>query len=144
MAETPIDILIVDDEPEFAEMLELRLTQRGHRVRWAPDGPDALAALAERAPDVVILDLRLPGLNGLEVLRRIKAGFPLVEVILLTGYGSVDTAVAGLKGGAFDYLQKPADPDELEAMLAKARRRKAEHEARIRRAEDSESNWYEA
>jgi DNA-binding response OmpR family regulator len=144
MDETPIDILIVDDEPEFAEMLQLRLTHRGHRVRWAPDGPRGLDALAERNPDVVLLDLRLPGLDGLEVLRRIKADYPLVEVILLTGYGSVDTAVAGLKGGAFDYLQKPADPEELEVMLEAARGRKAEQEARIRRAQESESNWYEA
>jgi DNA-binding NtrC family response regulator len=138
MDQTPIDILIVDDEPEFAEMLGLRLEQRGHRVRLAPDGREALAALAERAPDVVLLDLRLPGMDGLDVLQRIKAEAPLVEVILLTGYGSVDTAVAGLKGGAFDYLQKPADPDELQAMLVKASRRKAEHEARIRRAEGRE------
>jgi DNA-binding NtrC family response regulator len=136
MDRPPIDILIVDDEREFAQLLGLRLEQRGHRVRLAYDGQEALDVLAERRPDVVILDLRLPGLDGLEVLKIVKADHPLVEVILLTGYGSVDTAVAGLKSGAFDYIQKPAAPDELETKLQQAFKRKAEHQARIRRAQD--------
>lgn len=135
MAPLPLDILVVDDERDFAETLMLRLEQRGHRVRVAFSGPEALRALAEHEPDVVVLDFRMPGMDGLAALQEIKAGHPLVEVVLLTGHGSVDVAVAGLEKGAFDYVEKPADLEGLVAKLAEARGRKAEHEKRIRRAE---------
>ncbi len=85
--------------------------------------------------DVVILDIRMPGKDGITVLKAIKAAHPVVEVILLTGHGTVDTAVEGLKSGAFDYVQKPARFEELLDKLQAARHRKAEHEERIRRAE---------
>ena len=84
---------------------------------------------------MVILDIRMPGKDGITVLRMIKADHPLVEVILLTGHGTVDTAVEGLKSGAFDYVQKPARFEELLEKLEDARDHKAEHEKRVRRAE---------
>ncbi|MFH1625700.1 MAG: response regulator, partial [Pseudomonadota bacterium] len=84
---------------------------------------------------VVILDIKMPGMDGIETLREIKKRHPLVEVILLTGHGAVDTAVEGMKRGAFDYLLKPADFEDLLGKLEGARKRKSEHEERIRKAE---------
>jgi DNA-binding NtrC family response regulator len=135
MLKLPIDILIVDDEKDFVEMLSLRLTEAGHRVRGAFDGEAGLAALAEAECDVVILDIRMPGRDGISVLKTIKNTHPVVEVILLTGHGTIDTAVEGLKSGAFDYVQKPARFEELLDKLEAARLRKAGQEERIRRAE---------
>ena len=135
MLKIPIDILIVDDEKDFVEMLSLRLEDQGHRVRAAFDGDAGLAALAEAECDVVILDIRMPGKDGITVLKAIKSSHPVVEVILLTGHGTIDTAVEGLKSGAFDYVQKPTRFEGLLEKLEAARNRKSEHEGRIRRAE---------
>lgn len=135
MLKIPIDILIVDDERDFVDMLSLRLEDAGHRIRASFDGDAGLAAVDQAEPDVVILDIRMPGKDGITVLKLLKASHPIVEVILLTGHGTIDTAVEGLKTGAFDYVQKPANFDELLAKLSAARHRKAEHEERIRRAE---------
>ena len=135
MLKIPINVLIVDDEKDFVEMLSLRLERAGHRVRSAFDGESGLAALAEAECDVVILDIRMPGIDGITVLKEIRARYPVVEVIMLTGHGTIDSAVEGLKSGAFDYVQKPAKFDELLEKLEAARQRKAEHEERIRRAE---------
>ena len=136
MLKIPIDILIVDDEKDFVEMLSLRLADQGHRVRAAYSGEQGLAALDDADCDVVILDIRMPGMDGITALKAIKAQHPVVEVILLTGHGTIDTAVEGLKSGAFDYVQKPADFGELLDKLAAARLRKADQEERIRRAEE--------
>ena len=135
MIKLPIDILVVDDEEDFVEMLSLRLEDAGHRVRSAFDGDAGLAALDQAECDVVLLDIRMPGKDGITVLKTIKTVHPVVEVILLTGHGTIDTAVEGLKSGAFDYVQKPARFEELLVKLEAARDRKAEHETRIRRAE---------
>jgi len=132
----PINVLVVDDEKDFVEMLSLRLKEHGENVLAAYDGNQCLSSLAQNEDtDVVILDIKMPGMDGIETLREIKHRFPIVEVILLTGHGSIDTAVEGMKLGAFDYLNKPAEFDELTEKLENARRRKAEHEERIRKAE---------
>ena len=136
MLKIPIDILIVDDEKDFVEMLSLRLADQGHRVRAAYSGEQGLAALDDADCDVVILDIRMPGMDGITALKEIKTRHPVVEVILLTGHGTIDTAVEGLKSGAFDYVQKPADFDELLGKLEAARLRKADQEERIRKAEE--------
>jgi len=135
MLKIPIDILIVDDEQDFVEMLTMRLTDEGHRVRAAYDGDEGLVALENASCDVVILDIRMPRMDGITALKEIKRLHPVVEVILLTGHGAVDTAVEGLKSGAFDYVQKPANFRELLEKLEAARDRKVEHEERIRRGE---------
>ena len=141
MVKLPINILIVDDEHEFVEVLSLRLTDAGHRVRAAYSGKEALSVLAETDPetlpdiDVVILDIKMPGIDGIETLKCIKADYPVIEVILLTGHGAVDTAVKGLKAGAFDYLLKPADFDELTLKLEAARKQRDAQVTRIRKAE---------
>lgn len=141
MVKLPINILIVDDERDFVEILSLRLTDAGHRVRAAYSGQEALSVLAETEgdalpeTDVVILDIKMPGMDGIETLKQIKTRHPVVEVILLTGHGAVDTAVKGLKSGAFDYLLKPADFDELTAKLEAARKQRDAHAERLREAE---------
>jgi DNA-binding NtrC family response regulator len=84
---------------------------------------------------VVILDIKMPGMDGIETLREIKNRFPLVEVIMLTGHGTIESAVEGMKLGAFDYLMKPADLEDLSVKLEAARKSKDEHQERIRKAE---------
>ncbi len=132
-----IGVLLVDDQRDFTEMLGLRLQEEGHRVSAAFSGEHALQALerGHETVDVVVLDLKMPGLDGEETLKAIKERWPQLEVILLTGHGSIDTAVTCLKAGAFDYLLKPAYFSELLAKLGKARRLKWEREERMRMAE---------
>ncbi|MGD9825643.1 sigma-54-dependent transcriptional regulator [Desulfobacter sp.] len=135
MIKIPVKILIVDDEKDFVEMFSLRLTRQGEKVSAAYSGQEALDLLEKTEIDVVILDIRMPGMDGIETLKKIKAGHPLVEVILLTGHGSTETAVEGMKEGAFDYLMKPADFEDISVKLANAWKRKDEQEERIRKAE---------
>lgn len=115
-------ILLVDDEEDFVEMLSLRLMAQGMDVTGVHSGPACLEALDESAFDVVILDLKMPGMDGLEVLRRIKQAHPGVEVIIMTGHGAVESATEGRELGAFDYLIKPADFDELLEKIEAARK----------------------
>jgi len=135
MIKIPTRVLLVDDEVDFVEMLSLRLNEVGERVTPAYSGKKCLEILGQKSIDVVILDIRMPGMDGIETLREIKKRFPLVEVIMLTGHGTTETAVEGMKLGAFDYLMKPADFDELLQKLENARKRKDEQEERIRKAE---------
>ncbi|OPX41420.1 MAG: two-component system response regulator [Desulfobacteraceae bacterium 4484_190.3] len=135
MVKIPTRILIVDDEKDFVEMLSLRLKEMGEKVESAYSGQEALEVLAEKNIDVIILDIKMPGMDGIEVLKVVKKRFPLVEVILLTGHGTTETAVEGMKLGALDYLMKPADFDDLMTKLETARKRKDEQEERIRKAE---------
>jgi len=135
MIKIPTHILLVDDEKDFVEMLALRLNETGEKVTQAYDGQMGLDILKRENIDVVILDIKMPGMDGIQVLREIKSIYPLVEVILLTGHGSAETAVEGMKLGAFDYLLKPADVDELTAKLQGAREKKEAQEERIRKAE---------
>jgi len=135
MIKIPTRILLVDDEVDFVEMLSLRLNEVGERVTPAYSGRESLKILEQKNIDVVILDIRMPGMDGIETLREIKKRFPLVEVMMLTGHGTTETAVEGMKLGAFDYLMKPADFDELLLKLENARKRKDEQEERIRKAE---------
>jgi len=135
MTRIPTKVLVVDDEKDFVEMFSLRLEEIGEKVSRAHSGQECLEILAEKAIDVVILDIKMPGMDGIETLRKIKTNFPLVEVIMLTGHGTVETAVEGMKLGASDYLLKPADFDDLTAKLEIAKKRKDEQEERIRKAE---------
>lgn len=137
MVKIPTRILLVDDEVDFVEMLSMRLQEAGEKVTPAYNGEECLKVLEKEKDqiDVVILDIRMPGMDGIEVLREIKNRFPLIEVIMLTGHGTTESAVEGMKLGAFDYLLKPAGFDELTRKLEGARKRKDEQEARIRKAE---------
>lgn len=131
-------VLIVDDEEEFVQTLSERLTLRDYDVTASQSGEDALSRLKQYNFDVVILDVRMPGIGGIETLREIKSLKPLTEVILLTGYGTVETAIEGMKQGAFDFLLKPCKIEELETKIKKAFERKDEHEERIRAAKVSD------
>lgn len=136
MVTIPTRVLIVDDEKDFVEMLSLRLDEIGEKVWTAYNGKQCLETLEKENIDVVILDIKMPGMDGIEVLKIIKNKYPLVEVILLTGHGSAETAVEGMKLGAFDYLLKPTDFSDLRTKLHEAGKRKDEHEERIRKAEE--------
>ncbi len=135
MVKIPTRILLVDDEKDFVEMLAMRLEESGEQVTPAHSGQECLEALEKDSFDVVILDIKMPGMSGIQTLRKIKNAFPLVEVILLTGHGTTETAVEGMKLGAFDYLLKPAEFEDLTAKLEGARKKKSEQEERIRKAE---------
>ena len=135
MIKIPAKVLIVDDEKDFVEMFSLRLKEGGEKVLTAHSGQACLEKLAQENIDVVVLDIRMPGMDGLETLKEIKKRYPIVEVILLTGHGAIETAVDGMKLGAYDYLLKPADADEMAKKLEGARKRKDEQEERIRKAE---------
>jgi DNA-binding NtrC family response regulator len=113
-------VLIVDDEEELVSALVERLKLRGFLAQGVTDGSAALAYLEEEPCDVVLLDVKMPGLGGLEVIRRIKAKDPHLEVILLTGHGSVKNVEDGMALGAFDYLMKPVKIDNLVRILSAA------------------------
>jgi DNA-binding NtrC family response regulator len=109
-----------------------RLTKRDLTVVQAFGGAEALGTL-EKNPDIdiVILDVKMPGMDGIETLKAIKRNYPLVEVILLTGHATVDSAIEGMKTGAFDFLLKPCDIDLLVAKIAEAEAKKAQQEEKI-------------
>jgi len=130
-----IRVLLVDDEAEFVDVLAERLESRDFEVSKAFNGEEALAQIKEKPLDVVILDVQMPGKGGVETLREIKQMKPLVEVIMLTGHATVESAVEGMKMGALDYLMKPTEMKDLIEKIVKAYKRKTEHEERIRQAE---------
>ena len=130
-----IKVLIVDDEKDFTELLSERLETRGFKTRIAFDGNEAISRLNEENADVVLLDVMMPGKSGVETLKEIKNSWPITEVIMLTGHGSVETAIEGMKLGAYDYLIKPTETADLSQKITSAYQRKSDHEERIRQAE---------
>jgi two-component system response regulator CpxR len=130
-----VKVLLVDDEQQFVEVLTERLEARGFSVQTALSGDQGLAKLQEREADVVILDVQMPGMDGVETLREIKRIKPLVEVIMLTGHATIESGIQGLKLGAYDYLMKPTEIEDLVGKILRAYARKSEQEERIRRAE---------
>jgi DNA-binding NtrC family response regulator len=129
---TIANLLLVDDEVPFVETMTKRLAKREMSVFSAFSGKEALALLKENKKiDVVILDVKMPGMDGVETLREIKEHFPLVEVIMLTGHATVETAIEGMQLGAFDYLMKPSDMDQLVEKVKKAYAKKKGHENKI-------------
>jgi DNA-binding NtrC family response regulator len=119
-----LDLLIVDDEPEFRELMVRRFTQVGWRAQGAATGEEALDLLARREFDVAVLDMMLPGMTGLDLLAKIKAGPTDCEVVMLTGQATVETAVAAMKAGAYDYVVKPFPLQELESLIERANERR--------------------
>jgi DNA-binding NtrC family response regulator len=108
-----ISLLLVDDEPDFLATLGRRLMARQFKVATAENGLAALESLAREAVDVVVLDVRMPGLSGIEAIREIKKIQPMVEIIMLTGHADLEASIQGIALGAFDYLLKPAAIDDL-------------------------------
>ena len=133
-----IHLLLVDDEERFLTTTRSLLEKRGVATFIASNGVDALKQMDEHPIDVVILDVKMPGLDGMEVLRKTRQKHPLVEVIMLTGHAAFDSAVDLLKLGAFDYVPKPCDVSTLMEKVneACARKRAAEEKIRTAKVED--------
>jgi len=115
-----IKLLVVDDEKDFLETLAERLEIRGVDVSAASNGADAVELIEDNEFDVALIDLRMPGMSGEELLKKIKKASPLTEVIVFTGHGSLDSAVECLREGSYHYLQKPCDIDKLLEVLTEA------------------------
>ena len=128
----PIKVLLVDDEKPYVDTMIKRLSKRGLTMVPAYEGLEAIEAIEnDRTIDVVILDIKMPGMDGIEALRHIKAKYPLVEVIMLTGHATVETGIEGMKLGASDYLMKPCDTDELLDKVREAATKKRRQEEKI-------------
>ena len=128
-------VLLVDDERDFLEVLTRRLSKREVNVVGVSSGEEALQYLQTKPIDVAVLDVRMPGMDGLTALRKIKKLDPLIEVIMLTGHASLEVALEGMRAGAFDYLMKPAEIDELLYKIQDAHRAKTIQEEKIARLE---------
>jgi DNA-binding NtrC family response regulator len=111
----PFTVLFVDDETDFTNSLMKRMQQRNINTLEASNGPEALEIIKAQHDqcDVVVLDVKMPGMNGISVLKEIKVNYPQIEVIMLSGHANLNVALEGLEQGAFDYLVKPVDMDEL-------------------------------
>lgn len=120
----PSSILLVDDDAAFRHVMSGELRRLGYEVATVASGEEAVQRVATGEPDVVLLDLRLPGMGGLETLRIVNAKAPSTEVIMLTGHGSIDTAIEAIRIGAFDYVVKPCPLDELDVRIQRALERR--------------------
>ena len=118
--EKKIAILIVDDEESVRESLNLWFTEDGYRVECAENAKEALSKLESDSFDIILTDLKMPGMDGLELLQRIKTLNKDSIIIVMTAFATVDTAVRALKEGAFDYVTKPFDPDDLSHLIRNA------------------------
>jgi len=117
-------ILLVDDEVEFASALAERLELRSYDVKTANNALEALAVIHTHVPDVIILDLKIPGMDGIETLKTIKKIDPSIEVIMLTGHGDVQSVAEGMKSGVFEYIMKPVDIGELTVKIDNAMKKR--------------------
>ena len=129
-------IMLVDDEETFVKTIEKRLIRREMEVLSAYSGEEGLELLERNQNlDVVVLDVKMPKMDGLEMLKRIKEKYPLIEVIMLTGHATIESGINGMKLGAYDFLTKPCEVEELAAKIRAAVQKKREHEDKIKEAE---------
>lgn len=117
-------ILLVDDEVAFANNLLKLMSKRGYDIVVVYNGADAVNMVGEKEFDVIILDMKMPGMDGIATLKEIKKKVPLVEVVILTGHGSVESGIEGMQLGAFDFLMKPVSIDDLQEKVSEAYQRK--------------------
>lgn len=133
-------VMLVDDEPAFVETMTKRLGKRDLRVISAYSGQEALETLKKNQNiDVIILDVKMPGMDGIETLMEIKKEYPITEIIMLTAHATVESAIEGMKRGAYDYLMKPCDIDQLMSKVGEATKKKRGHEDKIREAKVREA-----
>ena len=133
-------VMLVDDEVPFVETTTKRLEKRKLNILQAFNGQEALDKLAKnRNVDVIILDVKMPGMDGIETLQEIKKVSPLTEVVMLTGHATVESAIEGMKLGAYDYLMKPCEIENLVQKVQEATRKKRDHEEKIREAKVREA-----
>ncbi|GAB6909169.1 Response regulator receiver protein [Desulfosarcina cetonica] len=129
---TTVKVLFIDDEKAFVDTMAKRLMKRGIDVVPAFNGKDALDRIKKNsAIEAIILDIKMPVMDGMAALKVIKRKYPLLEVIMLTGHATVESAIEGMKMGAFDYLMKPCDMDRLVSTVEAAAKRKQQQEQRI-------------
>ena len=121
-----INVLLVDDEEEFVKALSERIQMRNHGSEIALDGEQALKKIGEKRPDVMVLDLKMPGMDGIEVLRHVKKAYPELPVIILTGHGTEKDEEEALRLGAFQYLKKPVKIETLMKHVRNAYKSKIE------------------
>jgi two-component system, OmpR family, response regulator len=126
-------VLIVDDEPDFVETIVKRLKGKGLEVEGVLNGKDAIALLDKAEFDVCVLDVKMPGMDGLETLSEMKKKNSLMEVIMLTGHGSVESGIRGLQLGAYDYIMKPVPFGDLLQKITQAYERKVLEKERMQR-----------
>jgi len=124
-------VLVVDDEVAFADNIAKLISKRGYEVTTVNNGQSAVEALDESDFDIIILDLKMPGLDGLATLKLIKGKRPGVEVIILTGHGSMDSGIDGIQLGAFDFIMKPVRFEDLHEKIRQAYQRKLVHEENV-------------
>jgi DNA-binding NtrC family response regulator len=129
-------LLLVDDEERFRDTLAKRLKETGYEVEGAGSGVEALELLAKAKFDIVVMDIQMPGMSGIETLSEIRAKHIGVEVIMLTGHGDVSSAVEGMRLGAYDYLMKPYEYEYLVVKIQEAFKVKKERDERLRKAEE--------
>lgn len=135
--EIKADVLLVDDEEQFLKVLSQRLNGRGIKVDTSTSGEEALKRVEGKDFDAIILDLAMPGISGLETLKRIRSQNPEMQIIMLTGHGSVEKGVEAMKAGAVDFLEKPADLNKIMAKISEAKRKRVllvekKHEAHVK------------
>jgi len=132
-------VLFVDDEIDFLDTLMKRMKKRGVDVSGVGSGEEGLKFLVEKSVDVVVLDVKMPGIDGIQTLRKIKKRYPLIEVIMLTGHASLEVAIEGMELGAFDYLMKPIGIDELLYKVQDAYKKKSIQGEKIRNIQEIQS-----
>ncbi len=135
--EIKADVLLVDDEEQFLKVLSQRLEGRGIKVDTSTSGEDAIKRVEGKDFDAIILDLAMPGMSGLETLKRIRSENPEVQIIMLTGHSSVEKGVEAIKAGAVDFLEKPADMNKIMEKISEAKRKRIvlvekKHEANVK------------
>jgi len=118
------DVLLVDDEEQFLKVLSKRLEGRGMKVDTSVSGEDALNRVKGKEFDAIILDLAMPGMSGIETLKRIRSENPDVQIIMLTGHGTVETGIEAMKAGAVDFLEKPADLNKIMEKISEAKHKR--------------------
>jgi len=127
-------VLVVDDEREFSVLLAERLTLRDYDAQFCFGGAEALEILSRQPFDVIVLDLVMPEMDGIATLKQIKSRYPLIEVILLSGKATLETAIMGMWMGAFEYLTKPCETEHMTSKINEAYLRKFAQDERIRKA----------
>ncbi|MBU0993896.1 MAG: response regulator [Proteobacteria bacterium] len=132
-----VKVLFVDDETNFLDIIIKRMKKRHIDAFGVSDGNQAIERIHNEKFDVVVLDFKMPGCrSGIEILKEIKVRWPLIEVIMLTGHAMLNTARAGMENGAFDYIVKPADIDELSYKINDAYQKKSLQERKIKGIDD--------
>ena len=122
--EIKADVLLVDDEEQFLKVLSQRMEGRGLKVDTSTSGEDAISRVKGKDFDAIILDLAMPGMSGMATLKRIRSENPDVQIIMLTGHGSLETGVEAIKSGAVDFLEKPADMNKIMEKIAEAKNKR--------------------